>query len=227
MTAVNTTASAFAAGLVTSLHCAGMCGPLACAWATGRPDGPTTYMRDTSLYHGAKLISYTILGAVAGTLGIMPVHWLQSGPGVIVPWSMVALFLIIGLGLEQRLPKPRVMSLPMARAKLWALRRSGMARAAMLGLATPLIPCGPLYLMFGVAMANGSPVDGAQFALAFGLGTLPLLWLVQTQLPLMRLRMKPHHVSMAQRVMALGAAAVIVWRLRGTFSGLPGATCCH
>ena len=65
MPTIDTTASAFVAGLVTSVHCAGMCGPLACAWLVGNADRPSHPLRDTSLYHGARLASYGIVGFTA------------------------------------------------------------------------------------------------------------------------------------------------------------------
>jgi sulfite exporter TauE/SafE len=228
MPPIDTTASAFFAGLVTSLHCVGMCGPMACAWAgKSHSSSASTYLRDTSLYHVARLLSYTCIGAIAGTLGIMPMQWFQHGPGLLLPWLMVGLFVVIAFGLERWLPKPRFLTLPMARLKLWALQQPPLYRAAIIGFATPLIPCGPLYLMFGLAVANGSPASGASFALAFGFGTLPLLWLVQTQLQWLNLKLTPTRMRQVQRGLALVAAFIMIWRLRGTFTGELDADCCH
>ena len=39
-------------------------------------------------------------------------------------------------------------------------------------LATPLLPCGPLYLMLGICTLTGSAARGASLALVFGLGTI-------------------------------------------------------
>lgn len=89
-------------------------------------------------------------------------------------------------------------------------------RAALLGLATPLLPCGPLYVMLGLAMANGSAVRGAEFAGAFALGTLPLLWVVQGQMNWLGGKLSPGALRRAQRGLALAAAMVMAWRLRGT-----------
>lgn len=223
---IDTTASAFFAGMVTSLHCVGMCGPMACSWVGTAPN-TAGFLRNTGLYHAARLLSYTSIGAAAGALGIMPLRRFQHGPGALLPWLMVGLFVIVAFGLERRIPKPKFLSLPMARLKLWAMRQSGSIRGIALGLATPLLPCGPLYLMFGLAMVNGSAEKGAEFAGAFGLGTLPLLWLAQTQLQILNTRLSPVQMRHLQRALALCAAAVMVWRLRGTLTGEMDATCCH
>jgi hypothetical protein len=67
--------------------------------------------------------------------------------------------------------------------------------------------------------------------LAFGLGTMPLLWAVQANFGWLRLRLSPVWVSRLQITLAVAAALVISWRLRSTI-GFDGVTenahsCCH
>ncbi|MCE9518074.1 MAG: sulfite exporter TauE/SafE family protein [Verrucomicrobia bacterium] len=191
MPTINTTASAFVAGLITSVHCAGMCGPLACAWLVGNADRPSHPLRDTSLYHGARLFSYGIIGFIAGAIGTLPLRWFHHGAGIVLPWLLVLVFLGVALGLDRWLPKPRLLSKPIAALRLRMLKFGTAARASLIGFATPLLPCGPLYLMFGLAMAGGSGARGAEFTVAFGLGTLPLLALMQTSARWLNLRLSP------------------------------------
>ena len=96
-----------------------------------------------------------------------------------------------------------------------------MRSAAVLGLATPLLPCGPLYFLISLALLSGSALHGAETLLAFGLGTVPLLWLAQTNYHWLRLRLGPVWLARAQTTLALLVATVLVWRLRGTL-GLGG-----
>jgi uncharacterized protein len=86
-----------------------------------------------------------------------------------------------------------------------------------------LLPCGPLYFMIVLAAVTGSAARGAELLLAFGLGTVPLLWLVQSNFGWWRQRFGPERLRWAQSILALVAAGVIAWRLRGTlgFAG-PG-----
>ena len=215
MQTIDTTAAAFIAGLVTSLHCLGMCGPLACSWAVAR-GSDWTFMRDTALYHGARLSAYATVGALAGALGKAPLAWFQHGTGVLLPWLLVIAFAVVGLGLDAWMPKPALLAKPMARIRFKAMGLGSMARASLIGFATPLLPCGPLYMMFGLAMANGSALRGAEFSAAFGLGTLPLLALGQTQLHRIGIKLSPLALKRVQRGMALLAAMVLAWRLRGS-----------
>ncbi len=58
-------------GLVTSVHCVAMCGPLVLTYAVkGEVDGPW-YRRMTpnAAYQGAKILSYMTVGLVLGLVG--------------------------------------------------------------------------------------------------------------------------------------------------------------
>lgn len=229
MPTIDTSAAAFVAGLVTSLHCVGMCGPLSCSWVTGGKGAANGFLRNTTLYHGARMLSYALVGALAGALGVLPLKMFHSGAGIVLPWLLVLAFIIVGLGLDAWLPKPAVLVAPIARIRLAALKLGAATRAAVIGLATPLLPCGPLYLMFGLAMANGSALRGSEFAVAFGLGTLPLLFLAQTQLQWLGGRLQPATLKKIQRGLALVAALIMAWRLRDTLGPESDVTpsCCH
>jgi sulfite exporter TauE/SafE len=213
MAVIDTSAAAFLAGLVTSVHCVGMCGPLSCSWAVKPGEG---FARNTALYHGGRFLAYALAGAMAGALGVMPLSWFQSGAGMVLPWLMVLAFVLVGIGLDRHLPKPAFLAKPLRAIQLRAFQMKPGWRAGLLGLATPLLPCGPLYVMLGLAMVNGSAMRGAEFAGAFALGTLPLLWVVQSQMHWIGGKVSPVTLRRAQRGLALVAAVVMAWRLRGT-----------
>lgn len=229
MTSVDTSAAAFLAGLVTSIHCVGMCGPLSCSWAVSSQPGSLSFFRDTGLYHGGRLLSYSLVGALAGTVGVVPLGFFQHGAGIVLPWLMVLAFALVGMGLDSRLPKPAFLARPLRRLQSAAFRMKSGPRSSLLGLATPLLPCGPLYMIFALAMANGSALQGAGFTLAFGLGTLPLLWLAQTGLHRLGSSLTPASMRQMQRGLALVTAIILAWRLRGTldFGSDAIPSCCH
>lgn len=229
MASIDTSAAAFFAGMVTSVHCVGMCGPLSCSWAVSPGSGKHGFLKSTALYHGGRLLSYGLVGAAAGTAGFVPLSWFQHGAGIVLPWLMVLVFTLVGLGLDQWLPKPRLLAQGMRRVQAAAFRLKGSLRAFLLGLGTPLLPCGPLYVMFAMALANGHAAKGAGFAVSFGLGTLPLLWLAQTQIHWLGGRLQPATLRKFQRSLALVAAVIMAWRLRGTldFGSEAVPTCCH
>jgi len=105
---INSPAAALVAGLVTSLHCAGMCGPLACGLMPvrgERADASTV----ASVYHLARLAGYGVLGALAGGLGHAPLAWVNGSALRWLPWLMVLFFVALGLRLDRHLPKLAVL----------------------------------------------------------------------------------------------------------------------
>jgi sulfite exporter TauE/SafE len=214
--------TAFVAGLVTSLHCVGMCGPLACSLMPARA-GESDPNTVASVYHLTRLVGYTGLGALAGGIGRVPLDWLGADVLRYLPWLLVFFFLVLAFRLDQHLPR-----LPLlGRAYGWLTMKlrggSRVRAAAALGIATPLLPCGPFYFLLSLALLSGSALQGAETLLAFGLGTVPLLWLAQANYHLIRVRLGPVWLARAQRTLALAVAALLVWRLRGTLGfGGPG-----
>ena len=214
--------TAFIAGLITSLHCAGMCGPLACAIMPAAREASDPQVV-ASTYHLTRLSSYTLLGALAGGVGRWPLTLLGDSALRWLPWLLVLFFVAVAFRFDQRLP--RVSWLGRGYQALLVRVRGGsrVRAAAALGLATPLLPCGPLYFLLSLALLSGSALRGAETLLAFGLGTVPLLWLAQSNFHWLRTRLGPGRLGRARTVLSLGVALLLVWRLRGTLGfGGPG-----
>ncbi len=176
--------SVFLASLVGSTHCAGMCGGIAafCAGA-GEASGRRS-IAATVTYHAARAVSYAAVGAAAGGFGRLldaggTLVGLQRAAavaaGVTVAIVGVALLFSAG-GLEAGRA-----SLPAwLRRLVTAVHRAAAAmppvrRSALIGLATPLLPCGWLWAFALVAAGTGSVAWGAVAMLAFWAGTVPVL----------------------------------------------------
>lgn len=215
LAAINSPMAAFVAGLVTSLHCAGMCGPLACSLMPVRGD-PSDAQTVTTVYHVSRLGSYGLLGALAGGLGYAPLTWLSQSALRWLPWFSVIFFIALALRLDRHLPKLAFLGRVNWRLQGALRQRSRVEAAAVLGFATPMLPCGPLYFILALALLSGSPVRGVETMLAFGLGTVPLLWLAQTQFHWVRQKLSPLWLGRVRVTLALATAVVIGWRLRGT-----------
>ena len=213
--AINSPAAAFIAGLITSLHCAGMCGPLACSLMPVRGDRADAQTVST-VYHLARLGAYATLGALAGGLGAAPLTWISQSALRGLPWVLVLFFVALALRWDRHLPKLLALTRVTWRLQTWLRGRSRVEAAAAMGLATPLLPCGPLYFLLTLALLSGSALRGAEFMLAFGLGTVPLLWLAQSRSVWIRSRLNPLWLGRVRLALALAVALVISWRLRST-----------
>jgi uncharacterized protein len=217
--AINSPGAAFVAGLVTSIHCAGMCGPLACSLMPPRtPSGPSTSDPRTvsTVYHVSRLAGYTLLGALAGGLGRAPLTWISQPALRWLPWVLVLFFVALALRWDRYLPKIPALGKFTWKFQTWLRGRSRLTAAAGLGLATPLLPCGPLYFIVALALLSGSALRGVEFMLAFGIGTVPLLWIAQTQFHWVRQKLSPLWLGRVRLSLALSTAFVLAWRLRGT-----------
>jgi sulfite exporter TauE/SafE len=229
-----TLAGALVAGLATSLHCVGMCGPLACGVGSlAKTEGER--MAAASVYHAGRLSAYTAIGAVCGALGKEPLGWFFHSPAVLLPWALVVALLLLATGLEKKIPRPAFLLRIVTRLRFKAMKLPAIAGAGLTGLFTPFLPCGPLYAVFLALLASGSAARGAEVALAFGLGTVPLLWVAQHQFQRLRKKLTPAGMARIQRGLALVTALVLAWRLHDT---LPFAkaevaqekelpSCCH
>src|SRR4051812_22155160 len=229
LAAVNSPAAAFVAGLVTSLHCAAMCGPLACSLMPVRGDRSDPNVVST-VYHGARLTGYATLGALAGGLGQAPLKWISQSSLRWMPWILVLFFVALALRWDRHLPKLAALGRFTWKLQSWLRGRSRVQAAAALGFATPLLPCGPLYFIVTLALLAGSAVRGMEVMLAFGLGTVPLLWLAQSQFHWVRQKLSPLWLARTRATLALTTAVVIGWRLRATlgFAGPdPGSFLCY
>ena len=220
LAAVNSPAAAFVAGLVTSLHCVAMCGPLSCTLMPMRGDRADAQTVST-VYHVTRLAGYATLGALAGGIGRAPILLLSQSALRWLPWVLVLFFVGLALRLDRHLPKIAALGRFTWKLQGWMRGRSRVEAAAAMGFATPLLPCGPLYFIVALALLSGSALRGAEMMLAFGLGTVPLLWLAQTQFHWVRRRLSPLWLGRLRVTLALTTALLIGWRLRATL-GFPG-----
>jgi uncharacterized protein len=215
MDSIQTTFGALVAGLVTSVHCVGMCGPIACGLAA-MPATEKERLLAAMAYHFARLTAYAGIGATCGLIGKQPLLWFFNSPAVVLPWILVILFLFFAFGWEKRLPRPAALLQYAARWRFKTARLTPIRSGFAMGFFTPLLPCGPLYILFGASLMSGSGWRGAEFAFAFGIGTVPLLWLAQTQFHRFRRIFSALTMVKIQRSLALVAAMIMIWRLHDT-----------
>jgi hypothetical protein len=206
----------FVFGAANSLHCACMCGPLAFA-CQGGAKGACSYQLGRLASYGAVGVVLGIAGSVLGSAELgTPTAWVAF-----VFAAGIAALLLLGQRGSLAIPGlTRLLSSAMARTR----RFSPSVRSALLGVFTPLLPCGLLWAAAAGAAIAGSALAGGAVMLGFALGTLPLLLLAQTQAGRLAARLGPNTLSWLQRGAMLAAAVTLL--VRG-FQGLNGGSCCH
>lgn len=209
---ITSVTAAFAAGLITSLHCVGMCGPFACVLQPKPGSGGSALTRIIS-YHTARILAYGVIGALLGAVGYVVLDTFVGSGAAYFPWFLVLFFIVLAFRVDRLLPKPKFITRQVFRIGVKFQKAPDWASGGLLGACTPFLPCGPLYLVFGLALVMGSPAKGAEFLIAFGVGTLPLLFLAHTQYGRLRQKLSPLWMDRLQRGMALAMALMVAWRL--------------
>jgi sulfite exporter TauE/SafE len=165
---------AFFVGLFGSLHCIGMCGPLAFAIPVSQK-GWFSVVADKFLYNLGRVLSYTTLGFLVGFIGRqLWISGLQQGI------SLASGLLIILAGFS-RMFKLRMFNgkasskflTPVSKAINYAIQhRSGNFAV---GVLNGFLPCGFVYLALVGAINTTSSLSAARYMFWFGIGTFPLM----------------------------------------------------
>ena len=167
--------TAFILGLVGSVHCVGMCGPLALAVPFASCQESRQNLARV-LYNVGRIVTYALIGAIVGALGqafVLPglQRWISVGGGLLI----IALFAS---------SRPSVLRTPLTQGvdRLKRLFASLLAKRSLrsvfaLGLLNGLLPCGLVYVAAAAAAASAHPVDGFCQMAAFGFGTTPAMLL--------------------------------------------------
>lgn len=165
--------TALLTGLISSLHCVAMCGPLVAALPVGRL--PVAQRKPAvGLYHAGRIITYSGLGALAGTMGL-GLHLLGwQRPLAIVCGSVLLAGSFWRSDWATGLRWPwlnRWVTTTFGRR----LRQPGWAGFLGLGVLNGLLPCGFTYVALAGTLSTDTPLAGAAYMLCFGMGTLPAL----------------------------------------------------
>ena len=163
----------FLIGLLTGTHCIAMCGGIMLS-QTGAAVSP---IRAAAEYNTGRIVSYTVMGAVFGSLGMVISYTMQVKS---IAFTMIGILVaLIGINMWGLLPGLRsLMPQQSSYCSVTAgARRRFASRPLIVGLLTGVMPCGSMYAMWLFAMSGGSAGRGALVMLAFALGTVPLMLL--------------------------------------------------
>lgn len=170
---------AFFIGLLGSLHCVGMCGPIAFALPLKR-SSKTYQLIGAIIYNFGRIITYALLGFIFGFFG----------QGIKLASSQQFLSIAIGIILIASVffplrwinkisPTNKITQLiSTVKQQLGLLLLSSKPfNLLRIGLLNGFLPCGLVYTALGGAIATGTTQQGVWFMVFFGLGTLPLMFL--------------------------------------------------
>jgi hypothetical protein len=223
--------TAFLLGLAGSLHCAGMCGPLALALpATG--SGPVGFFAGRLAYNLGRVTTYTVIGVILGLVGHSLAlagvqRWVSMASGAAILAGVFLTHRASGAGLAAA----GVRRLKNAFATV--LRRRSLSSLWTLGLLNGLLPCGMVYAAGAGAVAAGSWGSGIAYMALFGAGTLPVMLGISLSGCAVPATLR---IRLQQWVPVSAAAVGLLLILRGMALGIPylspgmaagGCVLCH
>lgn len=232
----------FTLGLVSSAHCAQMCGPIVLSYsvALGRspkasfPPWFSNLLANHLAYKGGRVITYSLLGAAAGLLGSsMSFLGRLTGFGSLLAWVAGGLLIIVGLAMFGVLPGSRLLTNRAVQFTSTVLKPFGKLLASpgtvnrfFLGLGLGFLPCGLIYAALIKAAATASMAVGASSMLAFGLGTTLSLIAIGFFSSALRQTFSRWNAQLAAVSVTL-MGLLLIWR--GTMVGhmMAGAHACH
>lgn len=161
----------FVVGVLTSIHCVGMCGGIMFSQSIkGESKGKIAAIKPALLYNLGRVLSYTILGGIVGavgsvfTLSITLKAALQLFAGI---FMIIMGLNMSGFGLFRKIN----FKLPWSACSIKKKPKAPF----LVGMLNGFMPCGPLQTMQFYALGTGSAFKGAFSMFLFALGTVPLM----------------------------------------------------
>lgn len=161
----------FIVGILTSIHCVGMCGGIMLSQSINK-DSKSKFdsIKPAVLYNAGRTLSYTLIGGVVGALGSVLSLSISMKAGLQI---FAGIFMIImglnmsGYGIFRKVN----LNLPWSACSVKKKPKTPF----LVGVLNGLMPCGPLQTMQLYALGTGSAFNGALSMFIFSLGTIPLM----------------------------------------------------
>ena len=210
--------AALLAGLLGSAHCLGMCGGISGLFAVNagvaslRQQLPFAFV-----YNIGRVVSYAVLGVIAGSFGSVII---KASPSLAGGIRMLSGIIIILVGLKVAFDLRLLNAIERMGASLWSkitpaakslVPVTSLPRVLGLGLLWGWLPCGLVYSVLMIAATSADPAAGALTMVAFGIGTMPAM--VLTGLGAARLsqimRRRSSRIGLGLLIVALGILTII------------------
>ena len=162
---------AFSLGLIGSLHCVGMCGPIALLLPLQRQRKVFRWIQLGAYFFG-KTLAYTLMGLLFGIVG----------EGLFIAEYQQEFSILAGLVLHislKGLQNPLLKGFALLKSALGRqLTKKTLSSSLFIGFLNGFLPCGLVYTALFGALAMGNLWDSMGYMTTFGLGTIPLMLLL-------------------------------------------------
>jgi len=169
---------AFLMGLLGSVHCAVMCGPIMLGFSA-KGKGNLNGFFQLILYQTGRIMVYAMLGFLAGLLGnaiklFTDQKWLSIGLGMLMIFMALFQFESHYQGRFSSWQTKIFYPLGKLMSKVYNQPYWGFIAGVLNGL----VPCGMVYLALTTALNSVNIQSATLFMFLFGLGTAPLMLMI-------------------------------------------------
>lgn len=170
----------FIIGFFGGFHCIGMCGPIVLVIPLkGKSLGSKVF--GSLLYNLGRAITYAMLGLLFGLIGLgMKMtgiqQWVSIACGAVMILSVLISKSFNVSSLLSKINPVKWLGIQDKMAKL--LKAPKQSTLFIIGIVNGFLPCGLVYIALAGAIVGASVVQSSMFMFAFGLGTLPYLFVV-------------------------------------------------
>ncbi|MCI9844912.1 sulfite exporter TauE/SafE family protein [Flavobacterium pectinovorum] len=212
--------SAFILGLISSLHCVGMCGPIAMMLPIDHQNEAKKVMQIIT-YHLGRLAAYATIGLIFGLLGRgFFLAGLQQKMSIFIGLAMIIAVLIPErIFSKYNFSKPVYKVISSLKSTLGSqFKKKSYKSLFTIGLLNGFLPCGMVYVALFGAIAMQSASFGILYMLLFGLGTIPLMTIVVYIHSLLKL---PFRNKIQKAIPYVAVIIGVLFILRGLGLGIP------
>lgn len=210
----------FVIGLLGSLHCIGMCGPIVLALPAGQFKS-FRFFAGRILYNLGRVITYSVFGLIFGIIGKnLAVIGLQRWVSVI---SGVLIIIIVLLPGKTKTDFINMLPFGKATQKIkeafGKLFKSGSLTSMLfIGIVNGLLPCGFVYVGVAGAIASGDVLSGVLYMALFGMGTIPVMFITSVAGNFISLGVRQR---LTRIIPVLAIILAVIFILRGLSLGIP------
>lgn len=169
--------SALLFGLISSLHCIGMCGPIAMMLPVNKSN-PAEKVIQILIYHIGRLTAYASLGLIFGLLGRgFYMAGIQQQLSIAVGILMIVIVVVPEREfMRYNFSKPVYRLLSKINSNLGnQFKRKSPDAFFTIGLLNGFLPCGLVYAALFGAIAMQNLTLSVTYMILYGIGTIPMM----------------------------------------------------
>ncbi|MEO8515134.1 MAG: sulfite exporter TauE/SafE family protein [Flavobacterium sp.] len=169
--------SAFLLGLISSLHCIGMCGPIAMMLPVAKSN-PQKKAFQILTYHAGRILAYGSIGLLFGLIGRgFYLAGIQQQLSIFAGIAMIMMVILpVNVFAKYNFSKPLYQLISKMKSALGQqFAKSSFKSVLSIGILNGLLPCGMVYAAVFGALAMPKLYLSVLYMALFGLGTVPLM----------------------------------------------------